>query len=145
MAIAKIQKGDKVKITSGKYKGTVGQVTKIVKKEKAGKEVLRAVVSGVEGLTKYQRGAKFANMPGGIFTVDRPIDISNLSLLTKDGLLSKVKVETKDGKNVRILKKTGEVVAKQEVLDEKKESAKKSDEKSKKSTKKSSTKKKEEK
>jgi large subunit ribosomal protein L24 len=116
MSIAKIQTGDQVKVTSGNYKGSVGQVLKIISKtRKNGVVIKRAVVSTVPKIIKYRKSMVYEGqkMAGGMFYTDRPIDISNLSLITDNNLLSKAKIEiTADGKKQRILKKTGQVVTK---------------------------------
>jgi len=125
MSISKIQTGDKVKITAGKFKGTLGQVIKVIKKIKGnGKRVTRAVVSGVPGIVKYRKGQKFANVAGEMGLVNRTMDISNITLVDKDGKASKSKIENKDGKHHRVFKTTGEKVQKQEMLDETKKDSK---------------------
>ncbi len=129
MAIAKIQTGDTVKVTAGNYKGTVGQVVRIVKKKKGNTEVKRAVVSTVPKLTKYRKSYKAYSMPGMKYEKDRAVDISNLTLLTDKNEPSKVKIEiSKEGKKARVLKRTGKLVEKKEILKTEKE-AKKEDKK----------------
>jgi large subunit ribosomal protein L24 len=111
MAKAKIQTGDTVKIISGGYKGTIGQVLKIVKKDNGKVVKTRASISTVEGINKYRKSFKYngQDYPGSVYKVPRMVDISNLSHLTKDGALSKVLIKTdaKTGKRTRVLKKTG--------------------------------------
>jgi len=114
MAIAKIQKGDSVKVISGSYKGTVGQVLKIFKKKNAQGKVtsLRATVSNLPKIVKYQKANRAANLPGSQNEIDRKIQVSNLSLVTSNNEVSRVKIEEKDGKKVRVLKKDGSIVEK---------------------------------
>jgi large subunit ribosomal protein L24 len=132
MAIAKIQTGDTVKVTAGNYKGTVGQVVRIVKKKKGALEVKRAIVSTVPKLTKYRKSYKAYSMPGMKYEKDRAVDVSNLTLLTEKDEPSKVKIEiSKEGKKTRVLKKTGKVVEKKEVLKADKVLDKKEDKKEK--------------
>ena len=114
MAKSKIQSGDNIKIISGGYKGTLGQVLKIVKKGQGKFEKVRASISTVPGITKYKRSFKYQGQdyPGSMYSVPRLIDLSNLTLLTTKGEISKVLVKEVDGKRVRTLQKTGDVVTK---------------------------------
>ena len=109
MAIAKIQTGDTVKIIAGNHKGITGQVLAIVKKTKGKKLSTRANVAGVPGIAKFRRSFKYDGQgyPGSMYTVPRLVDVSNLSHLTTDGKLSKVKIQIDEsGKKQRVLKKT---------------------------------------
>jgi len=109
MSIRKIQTGDKVKVISGKYKGTLGQVVKVVSKERPGKlPQLRAVVTNIPKIAKFRKKNAAYNQPGQQLEIDRMLDLSNLSLVTSDGKVSKVKIELKDGKKVRVLKKNSQ-------------------------------------
>lgn len=110
MAISKIQRGDKVIVTTGKFKGTTGTVTSVYTKEKNGKTSKRVTVTGLPNTTRYQRSAKFAGYPGQMYAGERSVDISNVALVTADGVASKVKIETKDGKKSRVLKKDNSIV-----------------------------------
>jgi large subunit ribosomal protein L24 len=114
MAKSKIQSGDNIKIISGGFKGTLGQVLKIVKKGQGKFEKIRASISTVPGITKYKRSFKYQGQeyPGSMYTVPRLIDLSNLTLMTTKGEISKVVVKDIDGKRVRSLKKDGSEVAK---------------------------------
>lgn len=112
MSIRKIQTGDKVKVISGKYKGIVGTITKVEKKLRPGKlPQFRGAVSTVPKIIKFRKKNVAYNLPGEQLEVDRLIDLSNIALVTSNGEVSKVKIEEKDGKKVRIFKKTMEVVA----------------------------------
>jgi len=114
MAIAKIQQGDEVKITAGNYKGLVGKVVKVFRKKDASGKILstRAAVSSIPKIAKYKKSNRAYNLPGMQTEVDRKVDVSNLSLVTSVNELSKVKIELKDGKKVRILKKDSSLVEK---------------------------------
>jgi large subunit ribosomal protein L24 len=120
MSIAKIQTGDQVKVISGNYKGTTGQVIKVVKKVLPnGKIRIRASVNSIPKIVKYRKsnvvqGQKYAGL---MSQVDRTVDISNLSLVTSDFKVSKSKVVVDDsGKKTRVLKKTGESVTSQKIV-----------------------------
>lgn len=107
MSISRIQKGDKVKIISGKYRNTEGVVTSI--------KGDRASVSGVEKINKYQRANRQYNLPGSMTQVDRLIHVSNLALIDDKGTISKVKIDTKDGHKFRVYKSTGKAVKKEQL------------------------------
>ena len=100
MAMQKIKKGDTVKVIAGKYKGKQGKVLSV----KDG----RVVVQGVNMVTKHQKPSA-ANANGGIVNQEAPLDASNVMLVV-DGKTTRVGFEVRDGKKVRIAKKTGEVV-----------------------------------
>jgi large subunit ribosomal protein L24 len=115
MSITKIQTGDQVKVIAGKYRGTVGQVIKVVSKQKGKTLVKRAAINTVPKINNYRKANKAFNVPGQLTTIDRLIDLSNLSLLTADGQTSRVKIEVKDSKKVRVLTKTGSLVERNKV------------------------------
>jgi large subunit ribosomal protein L24 len=116
MSIAKIQTGDTVKVIAGNFKGSVGVVTKVQKKQyRNGIIKTRASVNGLPKIAKYRKAQTFQgqNYPGAKLEVDRFIDVSNLSLVDAKNKLSKVRIEiSKDGKKLRVLKTTSKVVEK---------------------------------
>jgi len=121
MAITKIQKGDKVKVTAGSYKGTEGVVTKVItKKTHPKKTTTRIAVSTIPSIIKYRKANRAFNLPGEKLTTDRLIDISNVSLLDDKGKVSKVKIslDDKTGKKTRLYVTTGKVVAKTNAVKE---------------------------
>jgi large subunit ribosomal protein L24 len=118
MSIAKIQTGDKVKVIAGNYRGTAGVVTKVVRKKlHNGTMKVRAAVNSVPKIAKYRSAQTYQgqSFPGSKFEVDRLIDISNLSLVDPSNQVSKVKIETQNGKKTRVYKKSGIQVEKQMV------------------------------
>lgn len=71
----KILRGDKVQISSGKDKGQVGTVLKVIRDSKFPRVV-------VEGLNLSKRHVKRTkDNPGGIISVESPLHYSNVSLL----------------------------------------------------------------
>ena len=100
MAMQKIKKGDTVKVIAGKDKGKEGKVLSV----KDGK----VLVQGVNMVTKHQKPSA-ANANGGIVSQEAPLDASNVMLVV-GGKTTRVGFEVRDGKKVRIAKKTGEVV-----------------------------------
>lgn len=102
MATLKIKKGDKVMVIAGKDNGKTGQVIRVDAKTK------RVLVEGVNMVTKHTKPSA-ANQNGGIVHQEAPIDISNVMVVV-DGQPTKVGFEVKDGKKVRVAKKTGAVI-----------------------------------
>ena len=100
---AKIKKGDKVIVLSGKDKGKTGEVSKVLPKED------RVVVSGVNTVKRHQRPTQ--TTPGGIEEKDAPIHISNVTLVDpKTGEPTRVGFKVEGDKKVRVAKKSGEVI-----------------------------------
>lgn len=100
---AKIKKGDKVVVLAGRDKGKSGEVLRVLPKEN------RAVVSGVNTVMRHQR--QTANQEGGIITKAAPIHMSNIAIEDpSDGKPTRVGFEVRDGKKVRIAKRSGEVI-----------------------------------
>ena len=99
---AKIKKGDKVRILTGKYRGAEGEVLKVMPSES------RVIVRGVNIIKKHQK--QTMQDQGGILSREAPIHVSNVALL-HDGAPTRVgfRIE-KDGRKVRVAKRTGEVV-----------------------------------
>ncbi len=98
----KIKKGDKVKVIAGSYKGTIAEVTKVFPK------LEKVIVEGVNVVKKHLKPTQ-ANPDGGIVEKEAPIHVSNVALYdAKAKVASKVKIELdKNGKKVRVFKKTG--------------------------------------
>ena len=100
--MAKIRKGDRVVVLSGKDKGREGVVVEV--QPKTG----RAIVDGVNVARKSQRPLDEMS-PGGIIEVNMPIGLTKLALVSpKDGKPTRVGFRTEaDGTKVRICKRTG--------------------------------------
>lgn len=104
MAAAKIRKGDRVVVLSGKDKGKHGDVTMVM--PKAGK----VVVSGVNMMVRHVKPSQ-ANPQGGLDRREAPMAISKVALEDpKTGKPTRVGFEMKDGKKVRVAKRSGEVI-----------------------------------
>ena len=80
---AKIRKGDRVVVLSGRDKGRSGEVVEVRPDE------ARAIVRGVNMVKRHQKQA--AGREGGIISKEAPIHISNLAF-----------ADPKDGKPTRI-------------------------------------------
>lgn len=97
----RIKKGDKVKVITGAYKGTIGEVTKAFPKED------KVIVEGANMVKKHLRPTQ-QNPDGGIVEKEAKIHVSNVMLYDeKAKQASRVKFEMKDGKKVRVYKKSG--------------------------------------
>ena len=94
----KIKSGDTVQVIAGDHKG------------EKDREKNRAIVEGVNLVSKHTKPSA-QNPQGGIIKKEAPIHISNLSLLDpKSGEPTRVEYQVKDGKKVRISKKSKQVV-----------------------------------
>ena len=99
---AKLRKGDEVIVLAGKDKGKKGTVTSVV--PKTGK----AIVDGVNMAIRHERQTQTTQ--GGRLPKAMPIDISNLSLMDKNGKATRVGFKVEGGKKVRVAKTTGDVI-----------------------------------
>ncbi len=100
-----VKKGDTVQIITGKDKGKVGEVLQTLPKES------RVVVKGVNMRTKHVKPQQEGES-GQIVTSEAPIHSSNVMLYSeKQKVASRVCYTfNADGRKVRMLKKTGEVI-----------------------------------
>jgi large subunit ribosomal protein L24 len=101
---AKIRKGDRVVVTTGRDKGKKGEVMKIMTEEN------RALVSGVNMVKRHQRQTQ--KLQGGIVSKESSIHLSNLAHSDpKDGSATRIGWKVlNDGRRVRFAKKSGEVI-----------------------------------
>jgi large subunit ribosomal protein L24 len=101
---AKIKKGDKVVVITGRDAGKTGEVVQVMPKE------TRALVRGVNLVKKHQR--QTANQEGGIISKEAPIQLSNLAIADpKDGKPSRVGFKVlEDGRKVRFAKRSGDLI-----------------------------------
>ena len=100
----KIQKGDRVVVTTGRDRGKQGEVLRVLRAED------RLVVQGVNMVRRHQRPA--AGQPGGIVDKEAPIHISNVAHIDPAGT-QPTRVGYKyldDGRKVRFAKRSGEVL-----------------------------------
>lgn len=100
---AKIKKGDKVIVLTGKDKGKTGTVTKVIPSE------TRAIVQGVNLVRRHTR--QTASRDAGIYTQEAPIHLSNIALLdAKENKPTRVGFKIEDGVKKRVAKRSGEVI-----------------------------------
>ncbi len=104
MAAAKIKKGDRVVILSGKDKGKTGEVTKAMPKDG------KVVVSGVNIITRHRKPSQ-TNPQGGLEKAEAPMHVSKVALEDpKTGKATRVRFEERDGKKVRVAARSGELI-----------------------------------
>jgi large subunit ribosomal protein L24 len=99
----KIRKGDRVMVVSGDDKGMVGEVIRVLTEEG------RVVVQGVNLRIKHQAQtqSRGKTIPAGKIEFEAPIDISNVMLIDpKDDQPTRVRIERKDGKPIRVTTRT---------------------------------------
>jgi large subunit ribosomal protein L24 len=100
-----VKKGDTVQVITGKDKGKVGEVVTAIPK------LSQVVIKGVNVRTKHVK-PQGEGESGKIITYEAPIHSSNVMLYsTKEKVASRVCYTfTEDGRKVRKLKKTGEII-----------------------------------
>jgi large subunit ribosomal protein L24 len=98
---AKIRKGDKVVVLSGRDKGRTGEVVEVRPDQD------RALVRGVNMVKRHQR--QTAQQEGGIISKELPVHLSNIALADpKDGKPTRVGFKIgADGRKVRVAKRSG--------------------------------------
>jgi large subunit ribosomal protein L24 len=98
---AKIKKGDKVIVLSGRDRGRSGEVIEVRTRE------ARALVRGINMVKRHQKQS--AQQEGGIISKESPIHLSNVALADpKDGKPTRVGFKAMpDGTRVRIAKRSG--------------------------------------
>ena len=98
---AKIRKGDKVVVLTGRDKGRSGEVIEVRPAEG------RALVRGINMVKRHQR--QTAQQEGGIISKEGSIHLSNLAVADpKSGKPTRVGFKVmKDGKRVRVAKASG--------------------------------------
>jgi large subunit ribosomal protein L24 len=101
---ARIRKGDKVVVITGRDKGRSGEVIKVMPKEN------RALVRGLNMVTRHQR--QTASQDGGMIRKEAPIHLSNVAIADPtDGKPTKIGFKMLgDGRKVRFAKRSGETL-----------------------------------
>jgi large subunit ribosomal protein L24 len=104
MAAAKIKKGDRVVVLSGKDKGKTGEVTKAMPKDG------KVVVAGVNVAVRHRKPTQL-NPQGGLERREAPLHVSKVAIADpKSGKATRVRFEERDGKKVRVAVKSGELI-----------------------------------
>ena len=106
MTKVKIKRGDNVIVTTGKNKGSKGEVLEVIRKE--GKDP-RVIVAGINIVKKHTKPSA-QNPQGGIVEKEASLHISNVSLVDKSGKAAKAGYKVEGDKKVRVAKTTGETL-----------------------------------
>jgi large subunit ribosomal protein L24 len=101
---AKVKKGDRVVVTSGRDKGKSGEVLRVYPSD------ARVLIAGVNLVKRHQR--QTAKAQGGIVSKEAPIHLSKIAHIDpKTGSPTRVGFKVlDDGRRVRFAKKSGEVL-----------------------------------
>jgi len=98
-----LRKGDNVLVITGADKGKEGIIEKILPNGKV-------IVENIKMAKKHTK-PNAANSEGGIVEKEMAVDASNLSLIdAKTKKPTRVGFEIKDGKKIRVSKKTGKEI-----------------------------------
>ncbi|HNY26217.1 MAG TPA: 50S ribosomal protein L24 [Candidatus Sumerlaeota bacterium] len=101
----RIKKNDMVYVLSGKDRGRTGRVLMVMPDED------KALVEGINLVSKHER-RRSQTQHGGIVSKEAPIPLCKLMLVDQkgNGKPSRVRMEERDGKKVRVIVKTGNEV-----------------------------------
>ncbi|MBT8456734.1 MAG: 50S ribosomal protein L24 [Rhodobacteraceae bacterium] len=99
---AKLKKGDKVVVLTGRDKGKEGEITRVMPKDG------KAIVDGINISIRHTPQSQASQ--GGRIPQAMPIDLSNLALLDKNGKATRVGFRMEDDKKVRFAKTTGDAI-----------------------------------
>jgi large subunit ribosomal protein L24 len=100
---AKIKKGDRVVLLTGKDKGRTGNVSRVMPKDS------RVVVSGLNMVQRHTRPSQ-GDPQGGIKHKEASVHVSNVAVVDSNGKPTRVGFKVEDGKKVRVAKTTGETI-----------------------------------
>lgn len=101
----KLRLNDEVVVLAGKDKGKTGKLKKIFWKSN------KVLVDGVNLQKKHIRPTQ-ENPEGGIVDLEGKVHISNVAVVSpKTKKATRVKIENRDGKNVRVAVSCGSVLA----------------------------------
>ena len=100
---ARIKEGDTVIVLAGKDKGKRGQVTEVINR------LDKVVVEGINSVITHKKQTK--DSAGGRIPKNAPVHLSNVALLDpRNDVATRVGFIVKEGKKVRVAKKSGEVI-----------------------------------
>jgi len=113
--MAKIKKGDQVRVITGRDKGKTGRVLAVLTDSD------KLIVEGVQRVTKHTKVGQSARggKTGGIETVEAPIHVSNVMLVDPESrqptrVGHRIETEERDGRRrqvrVRFAKRSGKEV-----------------------------------
>lgn len=95
----KIHKNDEVIVLTGKDKGKIGKVKKIIP------SIRKAIVEKINLVKKHQKPLPDINQPSGIFEKESKIDISNIAIFNPETKKAdRIGFKFKKGKKIRFFK-----------------------------------------
>ena len=100
---AKIKKGDRVMVTTGKDKGKTGDVLRVWPKEE------RVLVGGLNLVKRHTKPSQ-GDPQGGIKLKEAPIHVSNVSIVDANGKATRVGFRMEGDQKVRFAKTTGDAI-----------------------------------
>eukprot|EP01095_Lingulamoeba_sp_RSL-Kostka_P012894 TRINITY_DN520_c0_g1_i1.p2 TRINITY_DN520_c0_g1~~TRINITY_DN520_c0_g1_i1.p2 ORF type:complete len:174 (+),score=51.58 TRINITY_DN520_c0_g1_i1:219-740(+) len=101
----KYVRGDEVQVIAGKPKGERGKIVKVYKKKN------KVLIEGVNLVKKHQKGNEESK--GTIISKIAPVHYSNIQLVDpSDNRPCRIKYEFKDGKKIRVSKRTNTIIPK---------------------------------
>lgn len=103
-----VRKNDKVRVISGKDKGKIGRVLKLIKKKR---NEVKITVENINLVKKHNKPSA-KNKQGGIVEIEAPIHSSNVMLMCNK-CIEPVRVKTRtldDGQRVRVCRKCNEII-----------------------------------
>ena len=100
---AKIKKGDRVVVLTGKSKGTVGNVLRVYPAAQ------RVLVEGVNMVQRHTRPSQ-ADPQGGIKHKEAAIHVSNVAIAGADDRPTRVGFRMEGDRKVRFAKRSGEAI-----------------------------------
>ncbi|MCW1920421.1 50S ribosomal protein L24 [Rhodobacter sp. KR11] len=99
---AKLRKGDKVVVLTGKDKGKQGEISSVSPKDG------KAIVDGLNMAIRHTKQS--AASQGGRIAKAMPIDLSNLAIVDANGKATRVGFRIEGEAKVRYAKTTGEAI-----------------------------------
>ena len=99
---AKLRKGDKVVVLTGKDKGKQGEISSVSPKDG------KAIVDGLNMAIRHTKQS--AASQGGRIAKAMPIDLSNLAIVDANGKATRVGFRMEGETKIRYAKTTGEAI-----------------------------------
>ncbi len=97
----RLRKGDRVQVLTGKDRGHVGEIMRVLPKQD------RVIVEGANVAKRHQRATR-ATMQGGIIDKDMPIHVSNVAIVcTSCGKHTRIGHRFDGDTKVRVCRKCG--------------------------------------
>ena len=99
----KFRIGDTVKVITGKDKGQIGKITKVLKKQN------KITVDGINTKIKHVKPTQ-SDSTGQIIQIDAPIHVSNVMVCDADNIGGRVGFKLENNKKQRVNKRTNAII-----------------------------------